>query len=266
MLEKKKIKYNENTHIIDVKNNNWKSFLKPENLINSIIAILTLISVILVYFTLLEMKQQRESTYMPEIAIRNDKEFVIKWDSENPDFYVRGTDYGAYEGSGIRSYGIEIPHLYFTVENIGFGSARNIKIIWNDETISKFAECINNIDFYSGLEVLEDGDQKIIVSMDERIYDTYWLDELTIPYINAAGNENITQKLDADIFGYLIGLSVLRSEEIPDIELKIIYEDIYGKKYEMNAVIKATSTYLKKNKGNEYLINFEIKMNYKNNI
>lgn len=34
----------------------------------------------------------------------------------------------------------------------------------------------------------------------------------------------------------------------------------------MNAVIKATSTYLKKNKGNEYLINFEIKMNYKNNI
>lgn len=264
MFEKKKIKYNENTHKIDVKDNNWKSFWKPENLINSIIAVLTLISVILVFFTLLEMKQQRESTYMPKIAIRNDKEFIIKWDSENPDFYVRGIDYGVLEGSGIKSYGIEIPHLYFTVENIGFGSARNIKFIWNEDTISKFAECINSIDFYSELEVLEDGNQKIIISMDERIFDAYWSDEFMIPYINAAGNENITQKLDADIFGYLVGLSILRSDEIPNIELKIIYEDIYGKEYEANVVIKATSTYLKKNKGNEYLINFDIKMEYRN--
>lgn len=123
MFGKKKIEYCKNTHEIIVIEKHWNNFLKPENLINSVIALLTLISVIIVAFTLREMKKQRESTYMPEIAIRNDYEFIIKCNLENPDFYVRVPDYSALEGSGFKTCGMEIPQFYFTVENIGFGSA-----------------------------------------------------------------------------------------------------------------------------------------------
>lgn len=236
--------------------------MKPENLINSFIALLTLFSVILVAFTLKEMKQQRESTYMPEIAIRYDNEFVVKWDSEKPDFYVLGTDYGTIEGSWNKEYGVEIPYLYFTVENIGFGSARNIKFKWAGDTISKFVEHIENEDFYTDLKILEDGNQKIILSNDERIFDADWSTDLTIPYINAAGSENVTQKLDAELLGYLIGLSTKCYGNIPNIELKVTYENIYGKEYIANIVIKAVSAYVRKSKGDEYLVNFEISMEY----
>lgn len=262
MVKKNKIESCENTHEINVKENYWSSFLKPENLINSIIAFLTLISVVLVAFTLMEMKQQRESTYMPEIAIRNDYQFIIKCDLNNPDFYVIVPDYGAIEGSGYTTCGMEIPHLYFTVENIGFGSARNIKFEWSDDTYSKFAQYIENKNYYRDLRILEDGNQKIISSQDERIFDSNWSTDFTIPYINAAGNENITQKIDVEVLGYLIGLSARYSDDIPDIKLKVTYENIYGKEYRADIRIKPFSTYIKKNKGNEYLINFDISIEY----
>ncbi len=262
MFRKKKIEYCESTREINTKEKYWNNFLRPENLINSAIALLTLISVILVYFTLIEMKQQRESTYIPEIAIRNDCEFVIKCDSENPDFYVKIPDYNAVEGSGIKVCGMEIPYLYFTVENIGFGSARNIKFEWANDTYSKFAEYIENQNYYIELRMLEDGDQKIITSQDKRILDSDWPIDLTIPYINVAGSENVTQKLDAKVLGYLIGLSARYSDDIPNIELEVTYENIYGKEYNANIRIKPTSTYIKKSKGYEYLINFGIEMEY----
>ena len=262
MFKKKKIEYCESTHEINVKEKYRNTFLKPENLINSIIALLTLISVILVAFTLEEMKHQRESTYMPEIAIRNDNRFIVKWDSEKPDFYVLGSDYNAIEGSGFKKYGVEIPYLYFTVENIGFGSARNIKFEWAEDTIGKFAKYIENEDFYEDLQIIEDGNQKIIISQDERIFDSDWFTNLSIPYINAAGSETITQKLDAELLGYLIGLGTRCYDDIPNIDLKISYENIYGKEYSANVGIKAVSTYIRKNKGHEYLINFEISIEY----
>lgn len=81
---------------------------------------------ILVWATLLEMKQQRESTYKPVIAVKSENEFVVKQDEKNPDFYLMGIDSNAVEGSGYKLYGFTIPYLYFTVENIGMGAARNV--------------------------------------------------------------------------------------------------------------------------------------------
>ena len=70
--------------------------MRPENLINSITGILTVISVILVWATLLEMKQQRESTYKPLIAEKSEKEFVVKKDEKKPDFYFMVIYYIAF--------------------------------------------------------------------------------------------------------------------------------------------------------------------------
>lgn len=272
---KKKIEYCESTHEINVKEeycestheNNvkekyWNDFLKPENLIDSIIALLTLFSVILVAFTLLEMKQQRESTYMPEIVLRYDNDCVIEVNLDNSDFSIRYYDKPVFEGSGIRHYGVKISHLYFIVENIGFGSARNIKFEWAEDTISKFAESIEEINYFSGLQVLEDGNLKLIFANEECIFSSCWNVEPVISYVNIVGTESNVQKIDAELLGYLIGLCKIYSLEIPNIELKATYENIYGKEYEANILIKPFYTYEKKNNGWQYLINFEIKIEY----
>lgn len=43
------------------------------------------------------MKQQRESTYKPVIAVKSENEFVVKQDEKNPDFYLMGIDSNAVE-------------------------------------------------------------------------------------------------------------------------------------------------------------------------
>lgn len=250
-------------HIKDENNNKyWRSFLKPENLINSFIAILTLISVILVWFTLIEMKQQRESTYKPVIAIMCSDEFVVKTNISQPDFYLSVPDYNAVEGSGYKMEGFQIPYLYFTIENIGLGSARNVKIQWSQDTFSQFVECIETNGRYEDLKLIEDGDLKRIFSEDDIVFETNWSNDYKIPYINTTENGSGVYKLDAGILGYLIGFCAFCSSDIPSLELKITYEDIYGKTYVANTYINIKSSRFRNDMESNYLIDFEMQVNY----
>lgn len=261
---RKKIEYNENTYEIHEKENNknyWSLFLKPENLINLIVVVLTFISVILVWVTLLEMKQQRESAYKPVIAIGNENRFVIKRDGLKSDFYLLGIDFNAVEGSGYKSYGFTIPYLYFTVENIGLGAATNLKFEWSQDICSKFIDYIESMRFYKDLKVIEDGDLKIISSQNEIIFETNWPTYFEITYINSSEKEEL-KEIDAGILGYLIGLSMLNSEKMPNLQLKISYEDIYGKSYTAVAEINVHSSYLRKDNGAESYATFDIVMEY----
>lgn len=235
--------------------------MRPENLINTIMGILTFISVLLVWATLLEMKQQRESTYKPVIAVQSENEFVIKQYDENPDFYLMGIDPAAVEGIGYKLYGFTIPYLYFTVENIGMGAARNVICEWPQDIYNRYAEYIKESGTYRDLKLIEDGNLKIISSQDEVIFRTNWPTRFEIPYININEKEDKI-KIDAGILGYLIGIGMNVANEMPTLELNISYEDLYGKKYTTFAKINIISTCLKKDDGLEYFVTFEILADY----
>lgn len=223
--------------------------------------ILTFISVLLVWATLLEMKQQRESTYKPAIAVKSENEFVIMQQDKNSDFYLVGFDHNAVEGIGYKTYGFTIPYLYFTVENIGMGAARNIVFEWQQDIYNRYAECIKESGRYKDLKVIEDGDLKIISSQDEVIFRTNWPTRFEIPYINTNEKEDKV-KIDAGILGYLMGIGVNAVNELPTLELNISYEDLYGKKYTTVANINVISTFIFKDDGSEYHLTFEIVADY----
>jgi hypothetical protein len=101
---------------------------------------LTLVSTIVIIFTLREMQKQRESTQKPDLLIQNTG--VVGF-SRIPKSYL-STSWKNYEKRALNSNILELPS--FSIYNIGFGSAKNFELIWNFD-VTKSIDLI--LKFYS---------------------------------------------------------------------------------------------------------------------
>lgn len=129
--------------------NNLKDKLKGMSIgdwINSIIALFTFISLILVGWSIIEMRRDRDAAYRPSLLM-NPVEYSVTWNDQGEEPWLSSSDTeeesmeiledGTIQGS------ITIPMTLFpddglevmSVVNIGVGTAKDIVFTWDEENI-----------------------------------------------------------------------------------------------------------------------------------
>lgn len=112
-------------------------FIKNKELINILSGIGTFLSSIVAIYTLREVIKQRLSTYKPEILIKSfvvyisksplelKKDELLLYKTDNFNEYIKNDDKinGEYSVSCL-----------YKVENLGFGPAKKIKLVWTYDT------------------------------------------------------------------------------------------------------------------------------------
>jgi hypothetical protein len=105
--------------------------------------ILTLIAVILTLFTLIEIRSQRQSMYIPDLFLGD--RYVNFYGFDFHDRYSN-FEFDQIEDPKKEKQSDEIPKKFYSVElflhNIGFGAAKSVKIKWEYD-IEKFIELLN---------------------------------------------------------------------------------------------------------------------------
>ena len=99
--------------------------------------ILTLFSVGISFWTLIEMREQRAATYRPDIVF-SEVEYELSWDLSN-DFSKLKIDV-LDEGMPLEKQSI-VERSKLT--NIGAGAAKDITFSWDDNNIYEYAKKIN---------------------------------------------------------------------------------------------------------------------------
>lgn len=220
-----------------------KAFFRPKDkdirernkyTVEVLCAIISAVSLVFVVKTFVEMRIQRQSSYKPIIAIANSEITIDKFKVVESVNDESESLFSVYDFSKRIS---EIGSYYLELENIGFGTARNIEVVWDKDNFSNYCYFFKRNEVNSetvDLTFEEDGDLKIIKNgdlngpiLEEKIsQDTY------NPFLKNIDTED-SFKVDATFFTHLMFLSYFTSyeEEIPKILLNISYEDIYSKKY-----------------------------------
>lgn len=116
--------------------------------INSIIALFTFISLILVGWSIVEMRRDRDAAYRPSLLM-NPVEYSVTWNDEGEEHWLSSSDTQVEEESievqedGTINGSITIPMTLFpndgletmSVVNIGVGTAKDIVFTWNEDNI-----------------------------------------------------------------------------------------------------------------------------------
>lgn len=116
--------------------------------INSIIALFTFISLILVGWSIVEMRRDRDAAYRPSLMM-NPVEYSVTWNDEGEEPWLSSSDTQVEEESievqedGTINGSITIPMTLFpndgletmSVVNIGVGTAKDIVFTWNEDNI-----------------------------------------------------------------------------------------------------------------------------------
>lgn len=207
-----------------------------ENIINIIGHFLTLVSLLLVFITLLEMKIQRNNTYMPQIVAESNEKIEMSWDSKS-DFIFLKEDTNMYN------------QIYLNIYNVGVGVARNLEFAWDKDNVSVLANYINknSVDFSISLinemMVIKTTGIEVGGVGLERISKLNFL----------APNVDEPYKVNLPI-QYIQLYKIMLIEQInnyPPIQLKVSYTDIQGKEYEQVLTLTIKPDILLSSSGNE---------------
>ncbi|SHK07384.1 hypothetical protein SAMN02745136_01599 [Anaerocolumna jejuensis DSM 15929] len=207
-----------------------------ENIINIIGHFLTLVSLLLVFITLLEMKIQRNNTYMPQIVAESNEKIEMSWDSKS-DFIFLKEDTNMYN------------QIYLNIYNVGVGVARNLEFAWDKDNVSVLANYINknSVDFSISLinemMVIKTTGIEVGGLGLERISKLNFL----------APNVDEPYKVNLPI-QYIQLYKIMLIEQInnyPPIQLKVSYTDIQGKEYEQVLTLTIKPDILLSSSGNE---------------
>ena len=202
-------------------NNMQDSKSKPcGDVINIVMAMLTFFSVLGVFFTILEMRRDRDAAYRPTIVM-NPIEIHFSWDSEDKEKGISFQD------------GIANGNTYeYSVVNIGVGTAKNIVFEWDTNNTSNL---LNYLQIHhagnSNFCVIGDDydafsyndDNHIVISKEKPIVLMYMLPEagevhhISLPYQYILLIQEIAKMKQFD------------NSSPPSICLYVKYEDIQGK-------------------------------------
>lgn len=236
---------------IEIVNSAYDDFCKEQNPFkkisfefkNATIQItISIISTLLVLFTLFEMQAERNATYLPDISLSNTK-VAISWDKNGlPCITQEAKDITAKiadEDTIIN----KLPHM--KVYNIGVGTAKNISFTWeNQKNMKAYIDFLNSCN-------------DIDISFDENML------YIKTPAINQGiGGSYISQydfllnstqefeTLALPLSYYtLIKEAYIRTnnEKIPILYLSVSYSDVQGKSYNKTIQINADISFLTKN-------------------
>ncbi len=250
----------------------FEFLIKYKELVVIISGIGTFISSLIAAFTLIEVKKQRLSLYQPDILIKSflvaiSKSPLQKKEDELMEY--KTCDFNDYSNN-YNEIGFEFFSKY-KIDNLGFGTAKNIKCIWQFDTkkaIKKITEVLpSNYQFSSYKELdlyfLNDLDnENFHYSVNTKI-DRQEIDYIspiniqknnhlhTIPeiiiithYLFLLFKNNLTDKKGENFLVF-----EFCNYKFPNPSLKVEYEDLNGKKYKNEYKFKLTaiSTQVEKN-------------------
>lgn len=190
-----------------------------QTMIQTISLIVSLFVSLILLWTLLEMKNQRRSMYMPDLYVQN-QSFKIET-KKNRDFSWK------YNNRSSSNFSL-------TISNIGLGTAKNIEIKWFYE-LSKLLNIIKKLDKNKLFEIREEGDfirieenkSNRLINLKCRSYNEIFLRTNEKMYIDVP----LAFK---ELFSMIIYLAVNSDlkisceyiKKIPNPVIKISYEDI----------------------------------------
>ncbi|MDN0044885.1 hypothetical protein [Mediterraneibacter glycyrrhizinilyticus] len=254
--------------------NNLKDKLKGMSIgdwINSIIALFTFISLILVGWSIIEMRRDRDAAYRPSLLM-NPVEYSVTWNDQGEEPWLSSSDTeeesmeiledGTIQGS------ITIPMTLFpddglevmSVVNIGVGTAKDIVFTWDEENIELLTNQLLKINPEKQDFCLVD--QNITFLINDHIIVTdiptpyqlmYMLPDaeqeykLPIPTSYTILIHEILKESDGNI-----------SDEFIHFSLDIEYKDVQGKKFTNTCLFYVKRVFSEDDLDNENSVTYQL--------
>lgn len=230
---------------------------RNHNVITLAQIIISIISILLVYVTLLEMQVDRNNAYLPDIYF-NKTSFVITWDvNGSPDLDC--SDDEMFQAlCQTTNYVNMVPRI--ELENIGMGTAKNIHLEWahssNMRALVNYLYTINDTSSFTyeinGHFTVITADGHTIQSTSRPFLDITYMknepqgDSISIPYEYWLCIRHICRNYNSG------GLN------LPDIKIALHYYDIQGKEYRIEKTIQIQLYMLTLNPDNSGYASFNL--------
>ena len=217
-----------------------------KNGMDVIMTIATVISVVLVYYTLEEMKTERQNAYRPYIQF-DTISYVIQTSDDMEDFEkVEGlTVYNS--DPKIKEMNLT-PELILNTKNIGVGTAKDISISISRESSLNAINAFNDTSAYSDIVCCE-GIHGYFAEFSDGTFDgaLYFENEVDIAYLLPNAQDEFEYSLPTVYYTLIEALRIEYEHvyydpftigiRIPDIEIFITYSDVQGIVYTEKAYI-----------------------------
>lgn len=219
------------------------SELSTDNKISIIGHILTLISLLLVFLTLLEMQIQRNRAYMPQIVAESQGEIIMNWKSKSDFLYLNDKEVGshAYDDITLDFY------------NIGTGTAKNIQFEWDDSNIENLTKNINNNS--NNFTIYFNDDKRLVIKSIDTEMGLGGIDLTETTKLNFLASQNDKSYKIKVPREYLVCIKAMlidqKQDILPSLKLNVYYEDIQGKKYEQKFFVNLEFNQLLSSSGND---------------
>lgn len=209
--------------------------------IDSIATIAALITAVITFFTVVEVRRQRENSYHPEVNIANFQFYVYRYDKEldadDDNIYLYYSKSKLLSSTSIQGYN----ELAIEINNIGLGVAKRLFWSWEVD-IYELCRSLECEDEKLVRWIIDSGDLNVIIDR-LNIHWIYPLGEVNeggyfnfiLPYsIENRKNEIVLPSYFLDLFWiYKIKSFLCRVDnemkEYPPIKLHLSYTDMHGK-------------------------------------
>lgn len=200
---------------------------------------ISLLSVLLVLFTLFEMQEERNAAYRPNISL-NSAKIIFAWD-ENGSFvndYSLLTDrFGMADSLEryFKGFNVNIP-----IQNTGVGVAKDVCVDWNyEENLAKFQQLFEES---AGVTVAVAGNQ-IFIESNGLTMGSFFSDEPLYLFGYLQNSFEISETIQiphyfVELYELAYSNGLWRS--IPEIRFRIICKDVQGEEYSKWYIISPT--------------------------
>lgn len=211
--------------------------------------IATIISVIMVLFTLLEMQVQRNNAYRPYIVFESVQVDVAWGDTENIENAFAESDDSFNPGI------ITIP-----TRNIGVGVAKQITYSIDKSNFIAWLDLLNELDTENEYSYSQNGNQLIVKTNSSEIAfsGNY---EMTKVFLLPNAEEIFDFVIPIHYTRLLQGIYSVRGAErvdIPDIEVFISFSDVQGVKYTRQIFLSINDIYIFEDSDGNGLASYKI--------
>ena len=190
--------------------------------------IISVVSTLLVLFTLFEMKVDRNAAYRPSLSISN-TETAIAWNQDGK--IIEDEDNKKNFANLLKDSTIINITPQMLVYNIGVGTAKNVTFEWNHEkNINQFVEKFNQ---YNGVKILSVEENGVIIESDSSVIKVGYQTKVEFEFLpNTSPTEYsiIFPRLYYDFITQLCSYAPLTEHDLC-FELTVSYCDIQGKEY-----------------------------------